>query len=229
VLNADDARVLGMREVTPARVLTYSASGAPADVAAADATLDDELRPRFAIRTPWGAADVLLGARGLHNVGNALAAAGAALAMGATLDDVVRGLAASTLSRWRMELLTTPSGLRVLNDCYNANPASMDAALRALVRLPARRYVAVLGRMGELGDAAADGHRAVGDLAAELGVVVVAVGEPAYGGRLVDDIAAAERALDELDLGPDDALLVKASRAVGLEVLAERLRARPAA
>jgi UDP-N-acetylmuramoyl-tripeptide--D-alanyl-D-alanine ligase len=162
-------------------------------------------------------------------VGNALAAAGAALAMGATLDDVVRGLAASTLSRWRMELLTTPSGLRVLNDCYNANPASMDAALRALVRLPARRHVAVLGRMGELGDAAADGHRAVGDLAAELGVVVVAVGEPGYGGRLVDDIAGAERALAELDLGPDDALLVKASRAVGLEVLAERLRARPAA
>jgi UDP-N-acetylmuramoyl-tripeptide--D-alanyl-D-alanine ligase len=225
VLNADDERVAAMAAVTRARVVTYSAAGAEgADLVAAGVELDDELRPRFALRSPWGAADVRLGARGLHNVGNALAAAAAALAVGVPLDAVVAALATSTLSRWRMELVRGPGGLRILNDCYNANPASMEAALRALVRLPARRHVAVLGRMGELGDAAAEAHRAAGALARSLGVVTLAVGEPAYGGQVVADIAEAEQALGALGLGGDDALLVKASRAVGLEALTERLR-----
>jgi UDP-N-acetylmuramoyl-tripeptide--D-alanyl-D-alanine ligase len=98
----------------------------------------------------------------------------------------------------------------------------MAAALRALAALDATRRVAVLGVMAELGASSAAEHRAVGDLARELGIDVVAVGVPAYGGTLVVDLDGAAAALD--GLGPGDAVLLKGSRVVGLERLASRLQ-----
>jgi UDP-N-acetylmuramoyl-tripeptide--D-alanyl-D-alanine ligase len=117
-----------------------------------------------------------------------------------------------------MELATAPSGARILNDAYNANPASAEAALRSLADLPAARRTAVLGVMAELGERSADDHVAVGDLARSLGIRVIAVDAPGYGGEPVPDADAALVALG--DLGPDDAVLVKASRVAGLERLA---------
>ena len=152
---------------------------------------------------------------------NALAAAAAALAMDATLDEVARGLADAELSPWRMELLRTSSGALVLNDAYNANPASTAAALRALARLDAARHVAVLGPMAELGALGADAHREIGALARELGIRVIAVGAPEYGGDDVAGLAEARRALG--DVGEGDAVLVKGSRVAGLERLAAEL------
>jgi UDP-N-acetylmuramoyl-tripeptide--D-alanyl-D-alanine ligase len=144
VLNADDHRVAAMADRTPAKVLRYSASGSPgADVTASEVALGDDLRPRFVLESPWGRAEVRLNARGVHQVGNSLAAAAAALVCGTPLEAAVAGLERGSPSRWRMELARAPRGAMVLNDAYNSNPASLAAALRALASVPARRRVAV--------------------------------------------------------------------------------------
>ena len=219
VLNADDALVAAMRELTSANVVTFGLGAG--DVRASDVVVDDDLRAVFRLESPWGATGIALRARGEHQVANALAAAAAALAMDATLDEVARGLADAELSPWRMELLRTSSGALVLNDAYNANPASTAAALRALARLDAARHVAVLGPMAELGALGADAHREIGALARELGIRVIAVGAPEYGGDNVAGLAEARRALG--DVGEGDAVLVKGSRVAGLERLAAEL------
>jgi UDP-N-acetylmuramoyl-tripeptide--D-alanyl-D-alanine ligase len=123
----------------------------------------------------------------------------------------------------RSELVTTAAGIAVFNDAYNANPSSMVAALDALAHLDAARRVAVLGPMAELGAHAEVEHRRIGDRAAELGIQVIAVGTDAYGGEVVPDPDAALAVLGPL--GPEDAVLVKASRRAGLERLAEALLA----
>jgi UDP-N-acetylmuramoyl-tripeptide--D-alanyl-D-alanine ligase len=218
VLNADDERVVAMRSRTGARVVTY---GEGADVRATDVRIDDELRPRFRLHSPWGDAEIRLAVRGHHQVGNALAAAAAALATGAPPDAVAAGLGTAALSPWRMDLRRSASGALVLNDAYNANPISVAAALRALAALDARRRVAVLGTMAELGAVADEEHRAIGELAGRLGIDVIAVDEDRYGAPSVDGIDAAADAIGPLAAG--DAVLVKGSRVAGLERLAELL------
>jgi UDP-N-acetylmuramoyl-tripeptide--D-alanyl-D-alanine ligase len=143
------------------------------------------------------------------------------LVSGATVDDVAPGLAAVELSPWRMELRRLRSGAVLLNDAYNANPASMRAALDALASLPAQRRTAVLGVMAELGATSAAEHAAVGELARRLGIRVIALGVRDYGGDVVVGVDEAIAALGPL--GDGDAVLVKASRVAGLEKLAERL------
>jgi UDP-N-acetylmuramoyl-tripeptide--D-alanyl-D-alanine ligase len=222
VLNADDDRVLGMARRTSGEVLRYSALGASgADIIATDVRIADDLRPSFVLTTPWGTGAVTLGVRGGHQVGNALAAATVALHQGVTWEAVVGALGAASLSPWRMELLTSASGATVLNDAYNANPASMAAALRALALLPARRRVAVVGIMAELGADAVIEHRRIATLADELGIELVAVDTADYGRVPVVGIDEAVEALGPL--GHGDAVLVKASRVGGLERLALRL------
>ena len=223
VLNAENPLVAGMAAFTGAMVITFGrASG---DVQAADVRLDDELRPRFRLLTPWGDADVRLAVRGEHQVANALAAAAAALACEMVLEEVAAGLGTAALSPWRMELARSPGGTLVLNDSYNANPLSTEAALRSLARLEATRRIAVLGVMAELGPGGPAEHRHMGALAAELGIRVIAVAAPDYGGEQVDDPDAALAALGPLGAG--DAVLVKGSRAAGLESLAGRLLSLP--
>ena len=119
--------------------------------------------------------------------------------------------------------LRPPAGALVLNDAYNANPASTAAALRALARLDAKRHVAVLGPMAELGAFGAEAHREIGALARELGVTVITVGAPEYGCDDVADLLEARRALGAV--GDGDAVLVKGSRVAGLERLAADLAA----
>jgi UDP-N-acetylmuramoyl-tripeptide--D-alanyl-D-alanine ligase len=220
VLNAGDERVAAMAHRTPADVVTYGAGG---QVHATDVVLDASLRGRFRLCSPWGEADVALGARGLHQVDNALAAAAAALVCGLSLDDVVAGLAGAVLSPWRMELARAASGAMVLNDAYNANPTSTAAALESLAALPAERRIAVLGVMAELGAIAEAEHAAIGALAARLGIRVVAVATSAYGGEEVADVEGARAVLGPLGAG--DAVLVKGSRVAGLERLAADLLA----
>jgi len=219
VLNADDDRVVAMKGATSASVLTYGRDAG--DVRATGVSLDGELQPSFRLLTAWGDADVRLLARGAHQVSNALAAAAAALALDVALDDVAAGLGAAELSAWRMELSRAPSGAIVVNDAYNANPQSTEAALRALARIDADRRVAVLGPMLELGEVSVREHRRIGELAGLLGIAVITVNAPDYGGDDVADVDAARERLGRL--GPGDAVLVKASRAVGLERLAHAL------
>ena len=225
-LNAGVPEVAAMASSTDARVVTFGLGG---EVAAGQLTLGDDLTPRFVLRSPAGECAVTLGARGLHSVDNALAAAAAALELGASLEDVAAGLAEPALSPLRMEVVRAASGARLLNDCYNANPLSMRAALHSLAALPAARRIAVVGIMAELGEFEATEHAAVGSLAAELGVRVIAVDAPGYsqGDDAVTDTDGIDGALAALrdlgGLGADDAVLVKGSRVAGLERLVERL------
>ena len=143
------------------------------------------------------------------------------MAAGVAVDDVVHGLERATLSAWRMDLQRTPTGALLLNDAYNANPTSMEAALRALAALPARRRIAVVGVMAELGPTGPAEHRRMADLAAELGIELIAVNAADYGVAMVGDLDEAFTALGPV--GEGDAIVVKGSRVAGLERLAARL------
>ena len=122
-----------------------------------------------------------------------------------------------------MEVVRTPSGAVVINDAYNANPASVRAALEALRAVPADRRIAVLGVMAELGSESGAEHRAIGELARDHDIEIVAVSAPDYGAVNVKDIAGALAHVGSL--GGSDAVLVKGSRVAGLEGLAQELAA----
>ncbi|GAA1458519.1 UDP-N-acetylmuramoyl-tripeptide--D-alanyl-D-alanine ligase [Williamsia maris] len=228
VLNVDQEAVAAMASRTSARVIGYGLT-TPADVHATDIRLDSELRPTFTLHTPWGSIEVSMAARGRHQVSNALAATAVAGGVGIDLDKIAEGLSGAAISGLRMELSRTDSGVAVLNDSYNANPTSMNAALDALVGLSDRRRVAVLGVMAELGDTARAEHLAISERAAALGVDVIAVDAADYGTSVthVPDIDSAVAALSDLRAG--DAVLVKGSRVAALERVAVALLAAPGA
>ena len=209
-----------VRARTSATVVTFGTTSG--DVRAGVVAHDDELRPTVRFDSPWGRGTVTLSVRGDHQAANAAAAVAAAVCAGVDFDAALAGVAGAEGSRLRGELWRTASGLRVLNDSYNANPTSTEAALRSLARMDAPRRVAVLGEMAELGNGAAEAHRAVGRLAGSLGIEVVAVGGAPYGGTAV---GTQDEALDLVEaLPPDSVVLLKASRSVGLDRLADRLR-----
>jgi UDP-N-acetylmuramoyl-tripeptide--D-alanyl-D-alanine ligase len=238
VLNADDELVVDMARRTAARVLSFGVAG---DVSWRGLRLDELGRPSFELGYDGGWAQVRLLEAGAHQVANAAAAAAMATAAGVPWPDVVAALAtARSLSPWRMALHQRADGLVVVNDSYNANPASMKAALDALAAIGdkgGRRTVAVLGEMLELGDESMDQHGEVGAHAAGLGVdVVLTVGgaadaiadgarrTPGWEGEAVTT-AGREQAGDWLrhNVGARDAVLVKASRGAALEHLADVL------
>jgi UDP-N-acetylmuramoyl-tripeptide--D-alanyl-D-alanine ligase len=159
-----------------------------------------------------------------HLAENVLAALTAYEALGLPLEQAAEGAAAIRLSRWRGEVRELPGGGLVVNDAYNANPVSMRAALLDLAeRAGTRRRVAILGRMAELGDESERYHAEIASLLRELGFeMVVAVGEEAdaYLGEPEAGIAVPDAAAFDpiaAALRPGDAILVKGSRAVGLE------------
>jgi UDP-N-acetylmuramoyl-tripeptide--D-alanyl-D-alanine ligase len=189
----------------------------------ADVELDGA-RGRF--RVDGGEIELELPFTQRHHALNALAALHAYVALGLSLERAWEGASQIQLSPWRGEELPLPGGGFVVNDAYNANPDSMRAALTHLAeRAGERRRVAILGEMAELGDSADGYHRRVGELAAELEVAVIGVGElarayrPVVWASGVDGAVEAARAF----VRPGDAVLVKASRAVGLEGIAEEI------
>ncbi|MFJ4712267.1 UDP-N-acetylmuramoyl-tripeptide--D-alanyl-D-alanine ligase [Streptomyces sp. NPDC088785] len=239
ILNADDPLVKAMASRTKARVLLFG-EAAEADIRAENVRLTENGRPSFSLRTPSGCSEVTLRLYGEHHVSNALAAAAVAHDLGMSVEEIALALSeAGTLSRWRMEVTERPDGVTIVNDAYNANPESMRAALRALVAMgKGRRTWAVLGQMAELGDDALSEHDAVGRLAVRLNVSkLVAVGgreaswlrlgaynEGSWGEESVhvSDAQAAVHLLRS-ELRPGDVVLVKASRSVGLESVAQAL------
>jgi len=252
VLNADDPLVWAMRTRTTAPVLAFAVGGLPAGVGAGPALWAADLAPdrldrhRFRLhhRSPDGtlaaAADVALGLTGRHQVANAVAAAAAATALGLPLDLVATGLSGAGLrSRWRMELTERRDGVVVVNDTYNANPESMAAALGTLSELGSAaggRTFAVLGDMLELGADAVREHTELGRLAGARVSGLVALGEhaatvvaAAVAAGLDPAAALATDDRDEArdrvaaDLRPGDVVLVKASRGLALDTVAEAL------
>jgi len=161
-----------------------------------------------------------------HLAANTLAALHAYDALGLPLEHAADGVADIALSPWRGEETALPGGGFVVNDAYNANPDSMRAALEHLAeRAGDRRKVAILGEMAELGEASGRYHREIGVLAAELGVAVIGVGEASNAYEPIAWAADAAGAVAEVlsVVRPGDAVLVKASRAVGLEGIADEI------
>ncbi len=239
ILNADDARVAAMRSTTQARVVTFGASSS-ADVQIAEVRPDDTGRVGFDVTVASQRSRVQLSLFGEHQAVNAAAVIALATAVGVHLDTAVRALeSARTRSRWRMEVATNDVGVTIINDAYNANPDSMRAALSTLADIgrrhgPPARTFAVLGEMRELGSSSVDEHDAIGRLAAGLDISwLVAGGDAARPLQLGADtndawpgesiaVPDAESAIDFLrgGLRAGDVVLVKASRAVGLEKVA---------
>ncbi|MCC6850219.1 MAG: UDP-N-acetylmuramoyl-tripeptide--D-alanyl-D-alanine ligase [Deltaproteobacteria bacterium] len=170
VVNAGDPHVRAQAAAFPGRQVAF---GAGTDVTAEAVTCDARGAAAFRLRIAGEVVDVRLRVSGRHNVTNALAAAAAAWALGVPPDAIAAGLAAAGSVGGRMRVVALPSGVTVVDDSYNANPASVAAALLSLADAPAIRRIAVLGDMLELGSASAEQHRAVGALAGTVGLAAL--------------------------------------------------------
>ncbi len=231
IVNADDVFVDRLRSKFSGRTISFGL-GQKAVVRAKDIHQGVD-QVQFTIAYNGSEIAVQLRTVGAHNVYNALAAAAGALAAGASLEDVRAGLGVFVPVAGRSELRTI-KGRTILADYYNANPASLAAALAALVGLaPSGRTVAVLGDMRELGAAGEEAHREAGRRAARSGVfAVVTLGRLA---RLIGE-GAREAGLDRVYEAathdeaaellfrlaqPGDAVLIKGSRGMQMEKILE--------
>ena len=225
ILNGDDPRVAAMAERTSARVLLFGASPG-CDVRGLDLDTRGLEGIAFTLQCGGRGTRVQTHLPGRHILHNALAAAAAGLAEGMALDEVASALAVAQVPL-RLSVHRTRCGATILDDTYNASPSSMMAALDLLAELPGRR-IAVLGDMRELGALEAQGHRSVGQRAAEVAQLIYVVGDL---GRLTGEAArlaghdgvsfwsSKEEAAQDLRqrLEPGDTVLLKASRAMALE------------
>ena len=238
ILNADDARCAAMAELAPARVLTFSAQGDSADLRAENVVLDEAARAAFDLHLPGLDAPrrVQLAVAGAHNVANALAAAGLALAAGLEPELIAERLGSVSIeSPHRMDVSELSGDLLLIDASYNANIDSMKAALAALPALAgSRRRVVVVSEMLELGESSAADHARTGELAAQAGAaMLIGIGSTqealdaarARGVEVVgfEDSATAISQIDAL-LSDGDAVLVKGSNGSGAWRLADHLK-----
>ncbi|MFE9553108.1 UDP-N-acetylmuramoyl-tripeptide--D-alanyl-D-alanine ligase [Streptomyces sp. NPDC006703] len=238
VLNADDPLVMAMAQRTRARVVTYG-RGDGAMIRAVNVTLNELGQGHYTLVTPEEAADVQLHVAGEPQIHNSLAAAAVAREAGLTIAQIAALLSGATAqSKWRMETHTRADGVTIINDAYNANPDSMKSSLEALAvmsRGQQQRGIAVLGQMNELGPDSRTAHENVGRIAASLKLdqIIVIGGEAAQwmqqaaqaAGASVVHLPDQETALELLrsTVRSGDVVLVKASRGVELQRLAEKL------
>lgn len=232
VLKRSDFYFAILAEMSAAPVLSFGRE-ADADVraeAADDLGLEGT---SFVCRIPGARIRVKLSVPGPHHVDNALAAAAAAHALGIPPEIIASGLEAYAGAEMRTRVVTTPGGVTVIDDCYNAAPVSVEAALHLLATTTGRKLF-VFGGMAELGERADEEHRDVGAKVSEYGVDhLILVGElPALTAETAvaadvktDRVADADEALVILQetLLPDDTVLVKGSRVAQLERVVEGL------
>lgn len=233
VLNADDPYCDQLKKKCSGKIVTFGIEK-EADVRALDIRQGTDCT-ELLLRAGGSSAEVRLRVLGKHNVYNAAAAAAAALAIGMSLDAVQQGLNDFTPVSMRSEIKQL-QGRAVLADYYNANPASMEAALVTLMSLaPGARAIAVLGDMLELGKTTEEAHRAIGAIAAKLGVTgLITIGSLAkqiaegaieaglpkdrvLQAKTHEEAAALLRTLSR----PGDAVLVKGSRGMKMEKILE--------
>lgn len=231
VLNADDDFFLTLKSKFQGKTISFGLSDG-ADITALDAELDENGFYSFRLVTPNGETDVKLPVMGQHSMLNALGASAAAYALGVDIDSMRAGLESFTQPSMRMEFTVTESGYGVLNDCYNASPASVSAALQTLNAICGyTRKIAVLGDMLELGDFAGKAHYDIGVMLKSSGIdILVTVGElseATAAGALTSgfspdsiyrcaDSEEAASLINTLIL-PGDAVLVKGSRGIKME------------
>ena len=210
----------------PGRTITFGPES-NADVRIGDVAIDSSGYPAFELDAGGRRARVELQVAGAHQALNAAAAVAAGMAVGVDLDTLVQGMQTAVGSAWRMEIHR--GRFTVVNDAYNANPDSMEAAMRTVAEMPGR-HIAVLGTMAELGPLEVSEHERIGSLADALGfAAVITVGdEPGIAraaGPIARNVPDAEAAHDIVSsiVRDGDIVLVKASRAIRLEQLALQL------
>lgn len=247
VLNGTDEATVGMAERTQAQVAWFGEGELPAgplQVQAEHVEVNGLAQPRFTLVVTRDQlverAAVELEVVGRPQVSNALAAAAIGLIAGMTTEQVAAALSSAKVrSSWRMELHRLDDEILVLNDSYNANPDSVAAAINTAAELgehqrvvhPQARVFAVLGDMLELGTTAEAEHMAVGSLAADAGITeVIAVGsfaehirQGAERGGITARVAERDDIAASLDLRAGDVVIIKGSRGIGLEAVAEAL------
>jgi len=220
VLNADDHRVLAMRALTDAQVYTYGFAER-ADLRIVDAVQRGAQGVDFRYVSRWGEGTCWVGAPGMHMASNAASALLVAGVAGCDLAAAAAALANTVRSPMRMAIHQV-DGRTIIDDTYNASPASMRAALDAMAAIPGSRRVAVLGEMAEIEHSDSQ-HRGVAHHADALGIDLVAYGTGLYGAQRADDPAAVIELVKVLPEG--SVVLFKASRVVGLDRVVQALLA----
>ena len=241
-LNAEDVAVLNhedetfSKQKTKAKVVSFGLSGA--DVSAKNVVLNDKAQASYELEFEGKVSQVNLKLVGAHQVSNSLAAAAVFLKKGLDIDLVAKTLSNSVAkSKWRMQVEVNRKNITVINDSYNANPESMKAAIRTLKQAGAdKKTFIIVGEMLELGSDSKQMHEEVADLIQKLDVkktLVVGNGAKivsdylsnnAYKGRLefcMDIDSAISKTKEMVEI--NDVVLVKASRAIGLERVANAL------
>lgn len=233
VLNADDPLVAAMAGVAPGKVWFYGFEAQGRGdrwVALRDVRSEGEAGQRFLLVTPQGQAEAFLPAPGRHNALNAAGAAAVGLELGMTLAEVAEGIAGYRPAGSRMRIVHL-GGVRLLDDSYNAAPASVIGALGVLREVAGEgRTIAVLGDMFELGAAAEQGHKEVGRAAAEKADLTFAVGDLSkHIAREAGPNATHFNTKPELiarlreEVRPGDTVLVKGSLGMAMKEVVEAL------
>ncbi len=238
VFNVDDPHVSDLARKCLARKLGFGV-GPKADVTARSVVSRPYGMVTFALVAGGEEIEITLQTPGRHNIMNALAASAVAVAMGIDLKTIKEGLEEFRMLANRLEIVKLPQGMTIINDTYNANPASMRAALRTLKEIKGgRQGIAVLGDMLELGEQAVEAHNSVGKYIADLGIeYVVVLGEFAsnlaegavkYGLDInhIFIVSGHEEAVGIIKrlASGDDVVLVKGSRGMRMEEVVRRLR-----
>jgi UDP-N-acetylmuramoyl-tripeptide--D-alanyl-D-alanine ligase len=235
VINADDSHAALWRELAGAAGTSHIVSFS------LDSSIGSEISASYVAHefggtlhlvTPQGSGEAVLRVPGVHNARNALAAAATTLACGATIPDVVAGLAAYAGIKGRLQLRRALNGARLIDDSYNANPDSMRAAIDVLAALPGKK-IFVLGDMGEVGEQTGQFHDEIGGYAKSMGIdTLLALGEHAAtavrnfdgGATHFKNVTELINALRPL-LDPDTTVLVKGSRFMKMERVADAIEA----
>jgi UDP-N-acetylmuramoyl-tripeptide--D-alanyl-D-alanine ligase len=218
VLNADDSNVLSMRDASKAAVLTFGESSS-AEVRMVDCEIDQQGRAIAMVKTPWGDAKLSMNVPGKHMAHNALAALCVAGILHIDISQAAEAISKSNISPFRMQIRKLKNGAVVIDDSYNANPASMRAAFETLSTFSGARRIAFCGLMAELAEPSED-HLAISLLAKQKQIELVAVETNLYGVRPIS-FSQARQVLEEL--GDGDVVLVKGSKVAGLVRLCEGL------
>ncbi|MGK0297288.1 MAG: UDP-N-acetylmuramoyl-tripeptide--D-alanyl-D-alanine ligase [Gammaproteobacteria bacterium] len=231
VVNADDDFANFWKKIASNYKQISFGLESEADITASDITFDTATgHTKFNIHFPEKSISTSIRFSGIHNVLNSIAAAACCIAAGISIDDIKKGLECISPVKGRMQLITTSNGIRIFNDTYNANPASLKAGLQVLSNYSGNRWL-ILGDMGELGNDSAEHHRLAGELAREYGVQrLFTLGE--FSKYIVEGFGSGSLLFlssDDListvlrDLVNDTTILVKGSRAMGMEKIVDSL------
>ena len=239
ILNADDPLVAAMAKKAKGSIVFYGLEK-EAQIRACNVQSLGEQGMSFTLVADNEQIEIELPLLGYHNIYNALAAAGVGKTLGLDLATIKRGLEDVELTGMRLEVIETIQGVKIINDAYNASPASMEGALKILGDISLERggkSAAILGNMYELGDYTQEAHHSIGKLAAELGVdFLITVGDLALqiaqgaieAGMGKDKVVVCSSNQDALEklplLDKGDTVLIKGSRSMKMEEIVESFR-----